>query len=75
MTYTAPTKSFAYCLFVLSLTLFLPLSGIWAESARAEAKPIRIGLMAGSPRLPFLVAEKEGLFAKEGLSLEFKIFR
>ncbi|MFA6505888.1 MAG: ABC transporter substrate-binding protein [Treponemataceae bacterium] len=39
------------------------------------AKPIRVGLMADFTGLPFLVAEKEGLFTSEGVSVEFKIFR
>jgi len=40
-----------------------------------SSKPIRIGLMADFTGLPFLVAEKEGLFAAEGVKAEFKIFR
>jgi len=45
-----------------------------AEAAPA-AKPIRVGLMADFTGLPFLVAEQEGLFASEGIAVEFKVFR
>lgn len=45
------------------------------SAAQAGASPIRVGLMADFTGLPFLVAEQEGLFAAEGVVVEFKIFR
>jgi len=44
-------------------------------AAAQAAKPLRVGLMADFTGLPFLVAEKEGLFAAQGIKPEFKIFR
>ena len=65
-----PVFSRPTCFF---LTLFAAAAAFAAPPR--PAKPIRVGLMADFTGLPFLVAEKEGLFAAEGAAAEFKIFR
>lgn len=44
-------------------------------AATPTARPIRIGLMADFTGLPFLVAEQEGLFEREGVPVELSLFR
>jgi len=56
---------------VISISFLSPVYALFAQST----KPIRMGLMADFTGLPFLVAEKEGLFAAEGVKPEFRIFR
>jgi NitT/TauT family transport system substrate-binding protein len=60
--------------FFRALAAALVLSGAAVLSA-ADPKPVRIGLMADFTGLPFLVAEKDGLFAAAGVKTEFKVFR
>ena len=65
-----PSALTTLCMAILLFTPY-PASSLFAQSS----KPIRIGLMADFTGLPFLVAEKEGLFAAEGIRPDFKIFR
>jgi NitT/TauT family transport system substrate-binding protein len=58
-----------------TLAAALPSAAEPAATPALAAAPIRIGLMADFTGLPFLVAEQEGLFAVEGVQVEFKIFR
>ncbi len=48
---------------------------VFAPSFAGANEPIRVGLMADFTGLPFLVAEREGLFAAEDVQVQFKIFR
>ncbi len=59
----------------LVLALLSSVQAIASPAREADSKPVRIGLMADFTGLPFLVAEREGLFAKEGISVAFSIFR
>lgn len=65
-----PSTLTLLCMSILVFASF-PAHHLYAQSS----KPIRIGLMADFTGLPFLVAEKEGLFAAEGIKPEFRIFR
>ena len=44
------------------------------QTAQAPPPKLRIGLLPVVDALPFIVAEKEGLFEKEGLSVELVYF-
>ncbi len=58
------------------LVLTLAAAALSALGQREAAhKAIRIGLMADFTGLPFLVAEKEGLFAAAGLPVVLSVFR
>ncbi len=66
----------SFRLFSAALAAALALASFAAPAAGAEpSEAIRVGLMADFTGLPFLVAEREGLFAAEGVQVQFKVFR
>lgn len=69
----ASKRGLAACFLIACSTAFA--AGAVDEPTVAVARPVRIGLMADFTGLPFLVAEKEGLFAAAGVAVEFKVFR
>ncbi len=54
------------CIIVLSLTLL--------SCAPKPSTPLRFGILPDADSLPFMVAEAEGLFAKEGVAVELVPF-
>ncbi|MDR2193564.1 MAG: ABC transporter substrate-binding protein [Treponema sp.] len=60
----------------LPLVLFVAvsLSGFASPVKEAVSAPLRIGIMPDADSIPFMVARDEGLFEKEGVTVELVVF-
>ncbi|MBU0926388.1 MAG: ABC transporter substrate-binding protein [Spirochaetes bacterium] len=58
----------------LAAALALAATGPLAAAPAKRAEPIRLGIMPDADSLPFMVAEAEGLFAANGVSVELVTF-
>ncbi len=70
--------------FVIALLLLLPSSPLVATGAREgtppggpvpEAQPLTVGLMPAVDSIPLIVAEAQGYFEDEGVSVTLEVFR
>lgn len=74
-------QGFGFSILIILLSLALGISGCTAaktpennQAAKSEAKTIKIGVLPIEDNLPFYVAEKDGLYAKEGVQVELVSF-
>ena len=74
-------RSFGFCIVSMVLSLAIIISGCAAtkapdndQPAKSAGKTVKIGVLPIEDNLPFYVAEKDGLFAKEGVQVELVSF-
>lgn len=58
----------------LAIALALTVTTLLAAAPAKPAEPLRLGIMPDADSLPFMVAESEGLFVKNGVAVELVSF-
>ncbi|MCX8013275.1 MAG: ABC transporter substrate-binding protein, partial [Rectinema sp.] len=53
-----------------SLLLLLACVVILAPQAQTQQAPLQVGIFADADSLPLIVAQEEGIFAKEGVAVQ-----